>query len=410
MSLPRCRSCNAELRRTFIDLGYLPLANSFLGAAEQRGMQRFYPLHALVCETCLLVQLEVYETADRIFDHYLYFSSYSELWLDHSRRYVARMVEERHLNAQSLVVEVASNDGYLLQYFAERGIRVLGIEPAGNVAEVAIGKGIHTEIAYFGAATAERLVREVGRADLMAANNVLAHVPALNDFVAGFKIMLKPEGCATFEFPHLQRLIEKCQFDTIYHEHFSYFTLLVVDAVFARHGLTIFDVDELPTHGGSLRLYAAHTESAPPRSAGWHKVIAAERAAGLDRLDGYAGFAKAVTAVKCRLLEFLIRAWQEGKTVVGYGAPAKGNTLLNYCGIGRELIPYTVDRSPHKQGRFLPGVQIPIYAPERIFATKPDYVLILPWNIRDEIRTKMAGIRQWGGRFVVAVPSVAILD
>jgi 2-polyprenyl-3-methyl-5-hydroxy-6-metoxy-1,4-benzoquinol methylase len=410
MNLSRCRSCNAELNRTFIDLGYSPLANSFLSAAEQRRMQRFYPLHAFVCENCLLVQLEIYETAEQIFDHYLYFSSYSELGLEHSRRYAAQMVRQRHLGAQSLVVEVASNDGYLLQYFAEHGVGVLGIEPAANVAAVALGKGIRTEIAYFGAATAERLVREVGRADLMVANNVLAHVPALNDFVAGFRIMLKPEGRATFEFPHLQRLIAGCQFDTIYHEHFSYFSLLVVDAIFARHGLTIFDVEELATHGGSLRVYAAHADAAPPRSAGWHKVIAAEKAFGLDRLDGYAGFAEAVTAVKCRLLEFLIGAWREGKTVVGYGAPAKGNTLLNYCGVGRELIPYTVDRSPHKQGRFLPGVQIPIYAPERIFETKPDYVLILPWNIQAEIRRKMAAIREWGCRFVVAVPSIAVLD
>jgi SAM-dependent methyltransferase len=410
MTLPRCRSCNAELCRTFIDLGYSPLANSFLTAAEQRQMQRFYPLHVFVCESCLLVQLEVHETADHIFDHYLYFSSYSDFSLQHSRRYAAQMVEQRGLGGHSLVVEVASNDGYLLQYFIERGIGVLGIEPAANVAEVAIGKGIRTEIAYFGRATAERLVREVGHADLMVANNVLAHVPDLNDFVAGFKVMLKPTGWATFEFPHLQRLIEECQFDTIYHEHFSYFSLLVVDGIFARHGLTIFDVEELPTHGGSLRIYAAPAKTAPPRSPRWHQVIAAEKASRLDRLDGYGGFAEAVTAVKCRLLEFLIRAWREGKTVVGYGAPAKGNTLLNYCGVGRELIPYTVDRSPHKQGRFLPGVQIPIHAPERIFETRPDYVLILPWNIRDEIRTKMAAIREWGGRFVVAVPSIAILD
>jgi SAM-dependent methyltransferase len=410
MSLPRCRSCNAELHRSFIDLGYSPLANSFLSAGELRQMQPFYPLHALVCESCLLVQLEVYEPADRIFDHYLFFSSYSEVWLEHSRRYATEMIERRGLGAQSLVVEVASNDGCLLQYFRERGIAVLGVEPAANVAEAAIGKGIRTEIAYFGIATAERLAGEVGLADLIVANNVLAHVPALDDFVAAFKIMLKPEGWATFEFPHLQRLIGECQFDTIYHEHFSYFSLLVVDRIFARHGLTIFDVEELPTHGGSLRVYAGHTETAPPRRAGWHKVLAGEKARGLDRLDGYAGFAEAVTLVKCGLLEFLIKARRHGKTVVGYGAPAKGNTLLNYCGVGRELLPYTVDRSPHKQGRFLPGVQIPIHAPERILATKPDYLLILPWNIQDEIRANMAGIREWGGRFVVAVPSLAILD
>jgi SAM-dependent methyltransferase len=406
----RCRSCGSELRRTFIDLGRSPLANSFLRAADLRRMEPFYPLHAFVCESCLLVQLDVYESADNIFDHYLYFSSYSDMWLRHCRRYAETMIERCRLGADSLVVEVASNDGYLLQYFKEHGVGVLGIEPARNVADVAIGKGIPTEIAYFGTETARRLARERGTADLMAANNVLAHVPDLNDFVAGFKILLKPSGRATFEFPHLQRLIEQCQFDTIYHEHFSYFSLLVVERIFARHGLTIFDVEELPTHGGSLRVHAAHAETAPPRSAGWHAVIAAEKAAGLDQPDGYAGFAKAVTAVKCRLLQFLVTAWEQGRTVVGYGAPAKGNTLLNYCGIGPELLPYTVDLSPHKQGRYLPGVEIPIHNPERIFATKPDYVLILPWNLKDEIRAQMAGIREWGGRFVVAIPSVAVLD
>jgi SAM-dependent methyltransferase len=408
--LPRCRSCGAELHRSFLDLGRSPLANSFLSDADRRRMEPFYPLHALICDNCLLVQLEVYETADHIFDHYLYFSSYSDLWLDHCRRYAAQMVERCGLGPDSLVIEVASNDGYLLQYFQERGIGVLGIEPAGNVAEVAIGKGIPTEIAYFGADTATRIARDFGQADLMTANNVLAHVPELNDFVAGFKILLKPTGRATFEFPHLQRLIEERQFDTIYHEHFSYFSLLVVDGIFTRHGLSVFDVEELSTHGGSLRVHVGHSKTAPPRTARSEAVLAAEKVAGLDRLDGYAGFAAAVTDVKCRLLDFLIKVRQDGKTVVGYGAPAKGNTLLNYCGVGPELLAYTVDRSPHKQERFLPGVQIPIHAPQRIFETKPDYVLILPWNIKDEIRDSMAGISAWGGKFVVAIPSIAILD
>lgn len=410
IDLPRCRSCGAELRRTFVDLGRSPLANSFLSADAVKQMEPFYPLHVFICENCLLVQLDVYQSADRIFDHYLYFSSYSEMWLRHCRQYAAQMIDRCRLDRNSLVIEVASNDGYLLQYFKERDIGVLGIEPARNVAEVAIGKGIPTEITYFGAEVARRLARQYGTADLMAANNVLAHVPDLNDFVAGFKILLKPSGRATFEFPHLQRLIEGCQFDTIYHEHFSYFSLLVVDAIFGRHGLTVFDVEELPTHGGSLRVHVAHTDTAPPRSTVWHAVIAAEKAAGLDCMPGYAGFAEAVIAVKCGLLKFLIGAREEGKTVVGYGAPAKGNTLLNYCGIGPELLSYTVDVSPHKQGRYLPGAQIPIHAPQRIFETRPDYVLILPWNLSDEIRAQMAGIRDWGGRFVVAGPAVAILD
>ena len=405
-----CRSCGTELHRSFIDLGRSPLANSFLGVADLKRMEPFYPLHAYVCENCLLVQLEEYQSAEDIFSDYLYFSSYSEYWLRHCREYAERMTERYRLDGDSLVVEIASNDGYLLQYFQERGVPVLGIEPAGNVAKVAIDKGIDTEIAFFGTETARRLVAAGHSADLTAANNVLAHVPDLNDFVAGFRLLLKPTGVATFEFPHLLRLIQQCQFDTIYHEHFSYFSLLAVDQIFARHGLSVFDLEQLPTHGGSLRLYAGHSETAPPRSRACHDLIAEECAAGLDRLDGYAGFQAAVVEVKCRLLEFLIEARRQGKTVVGYGAPAKGNTLLNYCGIGPELIGYTVDLSPHKQGRFLPGVQIPIDAPQRIFATRPDYVLILPWNLKDEIRTQMAGIADWGGRFVVAVPTLSVLD
>lgn len=372
-------------------------------------MEPFFPLHAFVCDDCLLVQLEEFETAENIFSDYLYFSSYSASWLEHCREYAAQMTARLGLDHSSSVVEVASNDGYLLQYFRERGIGVLGIEPAANVAKVAIEKGIPTEIAFFGSATAHRLVAAGKAADLVAANNVLAHVPDLNDFVAAFRIVLKPAGVATFEFPHLLRLIEQRQFDTIYHEHFSYFSLLAVTRIFARHGLAVFDVEELPTHGGSLRVFAGHAETAPRRSERADAVLAAERKAGLDRPEGYGNFGEAVAEIKCRLLEFLIDARRRGKTVAGYGAPAKGNTLLNYCGIGRELLPYTVDLSPHKQGRYLPGVQIPIHGPDRIFETRPDYVLILPWNLKDEIRSQMAGIGEWGGRFVVAIPALTIL-
>lgn len=410
MIAARCRFCAAELRRSFVDLGRSPLANSLLSAADLRRMEPFYPLHAYVCDNCLLVQLEAQQSAEKIFSDYLYFSSYSASWLEHCRAFAQQMVARYRLGAGSLVVEVASNDGYLLQYFNERGIAVLGIEPAANVARVARGKGIATDIAFFGAATARRLAAAGKQADLSVANNVLAHVPELNDFVAGFKILLKPTGIASFEFPHLLRLIEECQFDTIYHEHFSYFSLLAVDRIFARHGLSVFDVEELPTHGGSLRIFATHAEAMPRRSPGFASVIAAERAAGLDRPAGYADFGVAVAEVKCRLLEFLIGLRRAGKSVAGYGAPAKGNTLLNYCGIGPELLPYTVDLSPHKQGRYLPGVQIPIHPPQRIFETKPDYVLILPWNLKDEISRQMAAIGDWGGRFAVAIPTPTVLD
>jgi SAM-dependent methyltransferase len=410
MTVGCCRFCGAALTRSFVDLGRSPLANSFLSAEDLKRMEPFYPLHAYVCESCLLVQLEEYQSAEDIFSDYLYFSSYSEAWLRHCREYAEQMAARYRLDSASLVVEIASNDGYLLQYFKERGVGVLGVEPAANVAKVATGKGIATDIAFFGTETARRLAAEGKNADLTVANNVLAHVPDLNDFVAGFKILLKRSGTATFEFPHLLQLIEQRQFDTIYHEHFSYFSLLVVDKIFARHGLALFDVELLPTHGGSLRIYAAHPEDARPRSPRVNEVLAAERAANLDRPQSYADFGVAVADVKCRLLEFLIAARREGKSVVGYGAPAKGNTLLNYCGVGPELIPYTVDLSPHKQGRYLPGVQIPIYAPQRVFDTKPDYVLILPWNIKEEISSQMAGIRAWGGRFAVAVPTLALLD
>jgi SAM-dependent methyltransferase len=406
----RCRFCDADLKRTFVDLGRSPLANSLLSADDLERSEPIYPLHAYVCDNCLLVQLQELAPAENIFKDYLYFSSYSRLWLDHCRDYAAAMANRYRLDPSSLVVEVASNDGYLLQYFKERGIGVLGVEPAANVATVAQDKGIATEIAFFGVETARRLRNAGKSADLMAANNVLAHVPDLHDFVGGFKLLLKPSGTATFEFPHLLRLIEEKQFDTIYHEHFSYFSFLVVEKIFAGHGLRIYDVESLATHGGSLRIFVCHVDAPFARNGSVDDMIAAERAAGLDCIGGYAGFAKSVADIKCTLLRFLIEARDAGKSVVGYGAPAKGNTLLNYCGVGPELLPYTVDLSPHKQGRYLPGVQIPIYAPDHIFATKPDFVLILPWNIKEEITERMAAIRQWGGRFVVPIPKLSVLS
>ena len=404
-----CRFCNAGLKRTFVDLGRSPLANSLLSADDIERGEASYPLHAYVCDNCLLVQLQEFERAENIFNDYLYFSSYSQLWLQHCREYAEQMTKRFALGDGSLVVEVASNDGYLLQYFKERGIGVLGVEPAANVAKAARDKGIATDVAFFGVETARRLAAAGKSADLMTANNVLAHVPDLHDFVAGFKLLLKPTGTATFEFPHLLRLIEERQFDTIYHEHFSYFSFLVVDKIFSQHGLRIYDVETLPTHGGSLRLFVCHADAPFARTGSADDLIVKERAAGLDRIDTYARFADAVIEIKCELVSFLIEARKQGKSAVGYGAPAKGNTLLNYCGVGSELLSYTVDISPHKQGRFLPGVQIPIYPPEHIFETKPHYVLILPWNIKEEITDKMAAIRQWGGRFVTAIPKLTVL-
>ena len=406
----RCRFCDAELTRTFADLGRSPLANSLLSAADIDRSEPTYPLHAHVCERCLLVQVQEFAPAANIFNDYLYFSSYSQLWLDHCRDYAGRMVERYALNSGSLVVEVASNDGYLLQYFKERGIGVLGVEPAANVAKAAQDKGIATEVVFFGVETARRLRAAGKSADLIAANNVLAHVPDLHDLVGGFKLLLKPAGTATLEFPHLLRLIRENQFDTIYHEHFSYFSFHVVDQIFAKHGLRIYDVESLSTHGGSLRIFVCHDDAPFARTGRVDEMIATERAAGLDRIEGYAGFAKSVVDIKCALLDFLIEARSAGKSVVGYGAPAKGNTLLNYCGVGPELMAYTVDISPHKQGRYLPGVQIPIHAPERILATRPDFLLILPWNIKEEIMERMAAIRQWGGRFVLPIPKLTILS
>lgn len=402
-----CRSCGAALDTTFVDLGMSPLANSLLMLDHANDMERFYPLHAFVCSECFLVQLEEFETPEHIFNDYLYFSSYSDVWLQHCSDYADQVVTRLGLDASSKVVEIASNDGYLLQFFAAKRIPVLGIEPARNVAQVAIEKGIPTEIAFFGRMTAERLQAD-HRADLIVANNVLAHVPDINDFVAGFKALLAPGGTITVEFPHLLQLIRHHQFDTIYHEHFSYLSLLAVEAIFARHGLALYDVEETSTHGGSLRIYAGHTEENRRIEGGLFAVRAAERDAGLHRIDTYRHFAQAVIASKCDISEFFIRAKRDGKTIAGYGAAAKGNTLLNYCGVGKEMMPYVVDRSPHKQGRLLPGTHIPVYSPERVFETRPDYVFILAWNFREEVVSQMAAIRDWGGRFVVPIPNLEI--
>ena len=411
MTHSQCRFCARALRVTFCDLGMSPPSNSYLAAEQLRKMEAFYPLHAYVCEGCLLVQLEQFQSPEQIFSDYAYFSSYSESWLAHARAYTQKMIQRFGFGAGHKVIEIASNDGYLLQYFREAGVPVLGIEPAANVAKEAEKKGVPSLVKFFGAQTARDLVSAGTRADLLLGNNVLAHVPELNDFVAGMKVLLAPKGVITMEFPHLLRLMEENQFDTIYHEHFSYFSFLTVREVFAEHGLTLFDVEEIPTHGGSLRIYGRHAENAalavgPAVDA----LLAKERAAGLDRLETYRAFDEQVKETKRRLLEFLIEARRKGKSVVAYGAAAKGNTLLNYCGIRADFLDYAVDLSPHKQGRYLPGTHIPIHAPARIAETRPDYVLILPWNIRSEIVSQMRHIRDWGGRFVVPIPSVKVLD
>jgi 2-polyprenyl-3-methyl-5-hydroxy-6-metoxy-1,4-benzoquinol methylase len=409
MSERACRLCAAPLEVTFCDLGMSPLSNAFVKPSEAHRGETFYPLHAWVCGRCFLVQLEAFEAPERIFGDYVYFSSYSDSWLAHSRRYADAMRGRLALGAGSLVIEVASNDGYLLQYFQQAGVPVQGIEPARNVAQAAEAKGIPTLCEFFGRALAERLAREGRRADLIVANNVMAHVPDLNDFVAGLRLALKPTGVLTVEVPHLLRLIDERQFDTIYHEHFSYFSLTTACRALERHGIKVHDVEQLPTHGGSLRLHASPAEAGRPAGPAVAAVLAAERAADLDALETYGSFAEEVKRSKHALLEFLIGAKRAGKRVAGYGAPAKGNTLLNYCGIRADLLDYTVDRSPHKQGLLLPGTRIPVYAPAKIAETRPDYVLILPWNLKDEICEQMRGIREWGGRFVLPLPEPAIV-
>jgi 2-polyprenyl-3-methyl-5-hydroxy-6-metoxy-1,4-benzoquinol methylase len=404
-----CRFCETELTREFADLGMSPLSNAYLKAEQLERAEPFFPLKAYVCTQCLLVQLPASESPEKIFSDYAYFSSYSDSWLAHARTYCHAMIERLGLDGTTGVVEIASNDGYLLQYFQEAGVPVLGVEPAANVAEVARAKGIESVCRFFGVESARELAAERPKPKLLLGNNVLAHVPDLNDFVAGLKILLAAGGTITMEFPHLMRLIDGNQFDTIYHEHFSYFSLLTVQRVFAAAGLTIFDVEELSTHGGSLRIYARHAEEGSEPGDRITHLLAVEREYGIDRLETYDRFAEQVRQTKRALLAFLIRAREENKRVAGYGAPAKGNTLLNYCGVRTDFIDYTVDRSPHKQGLFLPGTHIPIHAPDRIRETKPDYVLILPWNLKDEIVRQMADIREWGGRFVVPIPRVELL-
>ncbi len=406
---PACRNCGTPLRETFANLGMSPLANSFIAVERADRMEPFYPLHAFVCSDCRLVQLAEFETPQAIFGDYAYFSSFSDSWLRHAENYAGVMTERLQLGVGSLVVEVASNDGYLLQYFARRGIRVLGIDPAANVAAAAVEKGIPTEVAFFGAETATRLAGAGQQPDVIAANNVLAHVPDLHDFAEGFRILLAPGGVFTCEFPHLLQLMREDQFDTIYHEHFSYLSFFVVEKLFAQHGLTLFDVEKMPTHGGSLRIHGKHAVNrAFPVTDRVAALRETEFTEGLDSIDTYRAFARRVVDRKCELLDFLVKARRQGETVAAYGAPAKGNTLLNYCGVGPELIAFTVDRSPHKQGRLLPGTRIPIRAPEALFEAKPHYVLILPWNLREEIAAQMAQVRAWGGRFVVPIPEIEI--
>ncbi len=404
-----CRFCATPLQHVFVDLGMSPLSNRFLAADELDKGEAFYPLKTWVCAECLLVQLEEFEAPAHIFQDYVYFSSYSASWLEHASRYVDMISARQQLNSSSLVIELASNDGYLLQYFRNKQIPTLGIEPAENVAVVARQKGIDTIAEFFGVKLAKALVGQNRKADLLLGNNVLAHVPDLNDFVAGMKLVLKSGGLITMEFPHLMQLMQQSQFDTIYHEHFSYFSLYTVSRVFARHGLRIFDVEQLSTHGGSLRIYACHADSKQSDAATLAAVLKQEASAGLHGLDAYHAFAARVRKCKRDLLRFLIDLKEQGKTIAGYGAPAKGNTLLNYCGIREDLLDYTVDLSPHKQGKYLPGTHIPVHAPERLFVTKPDFILILPWNLRAEITEQMAVVRTWGCRFVLPIPQVQIL-
>jgi hypothetical protein len=405
----RCRFCDAALNHTFVDLGMSPLCESYVSAEHLNEMEAFYPLHVFVCERCFLVQLDEFVSPQHIFSEYAYFSSYADSWVAHARQYAELMTERFELTSESRVVEVASNDGYLLQHFMAKGIPSVGIEPAGNVATAAEKKGVSTIVEFFGVALANKLAAEGQQADVIAANNVLAQVPDLNDFVAGFKILLRVGGVLTIEFPHLMRLMEENQFDTIYHEHFSYFSFIASTRILAAHGLRVFDVDEIPTHGGSLRLYCCHDDDdSKPTTPATKDLQRREVAAGFTSLDHYLNFTQQVMETKRKILMFLIRAREEGKSVAGYGAPGKGNTLLNYCGIRTDFLEYTVDRNPYKHGKFLPGTRIPIFGPEKIRETKPDYVFILPWNFRDEIMEQCSYIKEWGGRFVVPIPEVRV--
>ena len=406
----RCRFCGATLRTTFVDLGMSPLCESYVSAEGLAEMEPFYPLHVYVCDQCFLVQLQEFVTPAAIFSEYAYFSSYSTSWVEHARRYAESMIERFGLTPASQVMEIASNDGYLLQHFVARSIPVLGIEPAANVADVAIGKGVPTLVEFFGVETAKAVARDRGRPDLLLGNNVLAHVPDLNDFVGGMKCLLAPGGVITMEFPHLERLIAENQFDTIYHEHFSYLSFVVVERIFAHHGLTLFDVEELPTHGGSLRIYARHTERESPRVGDRvHALRQREIDGGFLTLDRYRGFDEQVRETKRKLLTFLIECKRQNKKIAGYGAAGKGNTLLNYCGIRTDFLDFIVDANPYKQGKYTPGARIPIRPPEELRAARPDYVMILPWNLKDEISRSAAYVREWGGRFVVPIPETRVL-
>ncbi len=402
-----CRFCGSTLH-DFVDLGMSPLCESFLAEPQLNEMEPFYPLNVRVCGTCFLAQVEQYVAPEHIFREYAYFSSYAQSWVEHARRYAAMAIERFALGRGSRIVELASNDGYLLQFFLGRGFDVLGIDPAENVAKAAEAKGVATLTRFFGRGLAAELVAQRRAADLIIGNNVLAQVPDINDFVGGIAALLEPRGHVTLEFPHLLKLIEGNQFDTIYHEHFSYFSLTTARRILAAHGLRLFDVEELWTHGGSLRLFACHEDAPDETSPHVAELVLRERAAGLHELEAYASFAERVRETKRKLLDFLIAAKRGGKRVAGYGAPGKGNTLLNYCGVRTDFLDYTVDRNPYKHGKFLPGTHIPVLPPERIAETRPDYLLILPWNFKDEIMEQMAFIRDWGGKFVVPIPELSI--
>ncbi len=408
-SLPECRLCGAVLTRTFVDLGMSPLCESYVPAERLDEAEVFYPLHVRLCDSCLLVQLPAYVSGEHIFSEYAYFSSYSDSWVAHAKAYAQTMIGQLGLGPGSLVTEVASNDGYLLQHFAAQGIPVLGVEPAANVAEAARSRGIRTEVEFLGPQTGGQIAERHGRADLVAANNVFAHVPDIRGFAAGLRALVKDTGLVTLEFPHLLRLIERRQYDTIYHEHFSYLSLLTSSRALATAGLRVVDVDELGTHGGSLRVHARPLESAGEPTTRVKAVLDEEEAAGLHTVAGHEGFAGEVFRIKAGLLEFLLTAARQGRSVVGYGAPGKGNTLLNHCGIRSDLLSYTVDRSPVKQGKFLPGTHIPIYAPEHLAETQPDYILVLPWNLREEISKQLDYVRSWGGRLVFPIPALEIV-
>ncbi len=406
---PSCRFCAAGLEHVFLDLGMSPMCENFLPLEKLESMEPFYPLKAYVCQQCLLVQLAEFESPEQIFSEYAYFSSYSDSWLKHAENYTKQMIPRFGLGPHSQVVEVASNDGYLLQYFKAAGVPVLGIEPAANVAKVAIDKGIPSRVEFLGRQTARRMADEGVAADLLLGNNVLAHVPDLNGFVEGLSILLKKSGVLTMEFPHLLRLVEGNQFDTIYHEHFCYLSLLAVRKVFAAHGLRVFDVEELSTHGGSLRVFACHDGDDRATTDRLEMVAAEELRAGYGKLETYLNFAERVEETKRNLLAFLIQARREGKQVAGYGAPGKGNTLLNYCGIRTDFLSYTVDRNPYKHGKYLPGTHIPVFGPERLAETRPDYILILPWNLKDEIVKQLEYARAWGAKFVVPIPELMVI-